>query len=325
VPGTTVAKSTPAATAAPSSTASEVTAAPSAAGVGSVAAAEKPVLSLFPAARDRTLPQLGRLAPRRALLTPTTGVFSPGTRRYAFGLTASTGGFIYGPTALYIARSPTSPATGPYLAPADPMGVPRPYRSAQNAGPFGLKAIYDTSVHLPDPGTYTVLALTSVGGHLIASPAEIAVAPSWSIPAMGQRPPAINTDTLASTHGNVTLLTTRTPAENMHAVSFKDVLGKRPVALLFSTPELCTSKVCGPVTDLVVEAQHEFGSRMTFIHEEVYVDNDPTKGLRPQLKAFHLETEPWLFTVNRRGVIAARLEGAFGIRELRRAIEAALA
>ena len=52
--------------------------------------------------------------------------------------------------------------------------------------------------------------------------------------------------------------------------------------------------------------------------------NQPTQGLRPQLKAFHLETEPWLFTVDRSGVIAARLEGAFGINEFRQAIEAAL-
>jgi hypothetical protein len=61
-----------------------------------------------------------------------------------------------------------------------------------------------------------------------------------------------------------------------------------------------------------------------FIHEEVYVKNEPMQGLRPQLKAFHLETEPWLFTVNRQGKIVARLEGAFGVDGFRRALEAAL-
>jgi hypothetical protein len=111
----------------------------------------------------------------------------------------------------------------------------------------------------------------------------------------------------------------------MHAVSFKDVLGKRPVVLLFSTPQLCQSRVCGPVTDVAVQLQHQFGNRVTFIHEEVYVNNQPKQGLRPQLKAFHLETEPWLFTVNRQGRIAARLEGAFGLNEFTQAIQAALA
>jgi hypothetical protein len=52
--------------------------------------------------------------------------------------------------------------------------------------------------------------------------------------------------------------------------------------------------------------------------------NASRPGLRPQLRDFHLQTEPWLFTINRRGVIAARLEGAFGTVEARRALEAAL-
>ncbi len=56
----------------------------------------------------------------------------------------------------------------------------------------------------------------------------------------------------------------------------------------------------------------------------MYVDNDPSKGLRPQLKAFHLQTEPWLFTVNAKGIITARLNGAFGVNEARAALEAAL-
>ena len=36
------------------------------------------------------------------------------------------------------------------------------------------------------------------------------------------------------------------------------------------------------------------------------------------MKAFHLQTEPWLFAINRRGIIAARLEGAFGTDRARR-------
>ena len=107
-------------------------------------------------------------------------------------------------------------------------------------------------------------------------------------------------------------------------MSFDQVLGKQPIALLFSTPQLCISKVCGPVTDIAVQLQHQFSNQITFIHEEVYVNNQPSQGLRPQLKAFHLETEPWLFTINRRGIIAARLEGAFGVNAFTQALQAAL-
>jgi hypothetical protein len=252
-------------------------------------------------------------------------VFTPGTRRVAFGLNTPSGAFIYGPTALYISTNPNAPAQGPFLAPADPMGVAPQYRSQQNAGPGGIQAIYAANVPVPKAGTYTILALTRVPGGLLGSPGEIAVAQSSAIPAVGQRPPAVATDTTASVGGHVDLLTTRLPPEDMHAVSFKDVLGKRPVVLLFSTPQLCQSRVCGPVTDVAVQLQQQFGNRVTFIHEEVYVNNQPKLGLRPQLKAFHLQTEPWLFTVNRQGRIAARLEGAFGLNEFTRAIQAALA
>jgi hypothetical protein len=101
-------------------------------------------------------------------------------------------------------------------------------------------------------------------------------------------------------------------------------VGKRPVALLFSTPRLCHSRVCGPVTDIAEQLKKEYGDRMTFIHQEVYVDNQLEKGLRKPLRDFKLETEPWLFTVKADGTVAARLEGSFGQDEFRKAIEAAL-
>jgi len=82
--------------------------------------------------------------------------------------------------------------------------------------------------------------------------------------------------------------------------------------------------VCGPVVDIALQMKQQYGGRMAFIHEEVYRDNQVSKGLRPQLQAFHLQTEPWLFTINKDGRIAARLEGSFGVNEFRRAIQAAL-
>ncbi|MEA2481182.1 MAG: hypothetical protein QOJ07_3104, partial [Thermoleophilaceae bacterium] len=61
-----------------------------------------------------------------------------------------------------------------------------------------------------------------------------------------------------------------------------------------------------------------------FIHQEVYKDNVVEHGLRPQLTAFHLQTEPWLFVIGRNGRIAARLEGSFGVKEFDAAVRAGL-
>lgn len=286
-------------------------------------AAERPYPDQFPTVGGRTLEQVARTANATAVLTSATSIYTLGTTRYAFGLNVIGGGFIYAPSAVYLASSPGAPASGPYLAPADPLAVAPPYRSTQN-DPDAVKAVYDADVRLPNPGVYAVLVLTRTAHGLVGSSSEIAVAASSPIPRVGQRPPAVATDTLNSVHGNLALLTTRQPPEDMHSVSFGQVLGRRPIALLISTPALCISRVCGPVTDIMVELQHEFGDRIEFIHEEVYVNNDPSKGLRPQLKAFHIQTEPWLFTIDAQGVIAARLNGAFGTNEARAALEAAL-
>jgi hypothetical protein len=313
----------PSATTGTTATATTTAASPTAA-VSELAAAQHPVSSEFPSASGKTLKQLAALGGSTGSLSAADGTFTPGLDRFAFGLTDPWQRFIYAPTAVYIAASPAAPVHGPFLAPADPMGVQPQYRSEQNAAPGGLRAIYWTLLPASQARTYDVLSLTRTPKGLISASGEIAVAKHWPIPEVGQRPPPIATDTLASMHGNVGLLTTRTPPEQMHSVSFNQVLGNKPILLLFSTPELCHSRICGPVTDVAVQLQHEFGSRITFIHEEVYAHNQPTRGLRPQMKAFHLETEPWVFAINRQGVVAARLEGAFGLNELRQAIQAAL-
>jgi hypothetical protein len=317
------ASSTATSGAASTSTATSSAAAPAPA-VAVLAAARHPRAGMFPAARGRSLRALGALVGSSAQFGAATGTFTPGTRRLAFGLNASSGTFIYAPTAVYIAKNPGAPAQGPFLAPADPMTVPAADRSAQNAGPGGIQAIYAAQLPIPGPGTYTVLSITRTSKGLVGAPGEIAVAKSSPIPDVGQRAPDITTDTAATVGGNVSLLTTRRPPEQMHTVSLRQVLGKKPIALLFSTPQFCVSRVCGPVTDVTVTLQHEFGPRIAFIHEEVYAHNQPNAGLRAQMKAFHLQTEPWLFTINRRGIITARLEGAFGTTELAQALRAAL-
>jgi hypothetical protein len=142
-----------------------------------------------------------------------------------------------------------------------------------------------------------------------------------AIPAVGTTPPRIHTPTEASVGGDIASIDTRLPPSSMHDVDFADALGKKPVVLLFATPQLCQSRVCGPVVDLAeqVKAKPE-SSDVAFIHMEVYRDNRIDKGIRPQMAAFHLLSEPWLFTFDRAGMVAARIEGGFSERELDDAI-----
>jgi len=196
------------------------------------------------------------------------------------------------------------------------------FRSRTSVG--DVEAVYRAQVDLPRPGRWLVLSATRAGGRLLGATALLRAGRS-PIPAVGERAPRIATPTSASAGGDLASIDTRVPPSDMHEVSLDEVLGRRPVALLFATPALCQSRVCGPVVDIALQLQAAFGDRVAFIHNEVYVDNDPAKGLRPQLRAFGLRTEPWLFAIDRRGRVAARLEGAFGFDEFRTAVEAALA
>jgi hypothetical protein len=289
-----------------------------------VAAAQRPVPADFPQPHGRTLRQLAdtlTAGPRAELATT---AYTPGTNRIGFGVVGTANDFVYGPTAIYVARGENGRALGPYLAPADSLQVRPPFRSRTSASdPGEVQAVYHAQVPLPTTGRWLVLTATRSAGQVLGAAASITVARSVGIPGVGDRAPRVHTPTLASVGGDVSKIDTRVPPDQMHDVDLADVLGKRPVVLLFATPALCQSRVCGPVTDVAAQLQTVYGKQVAFIHNEVYVDNDPSKGLRPQLLAYGLHTEPWLFAIDRHGRIAARLEGAFGIDEFRQAIEAA--
>jgi hypothetical protein len=53
---------------------------------------------------------------------------------------------------------------------------------------------------------------------------------------------------------------------------------------------------------------------------EVYKDNDASRGVRPQMRAYRLPSEPWLFVIDREGVVRTAIEGAFSVEELTEAV-----
>lgn len=285
--------------------------------------AQNPSKRSFPVAGGRSLEQLAAEASAGPKVGLASSVIVPGrTNRLAFGVLSAENQPVYGETAVYVARSPQAPAQGPYPAPADSLiGEPR-YRSRQAvAEDSPLAFIYAAQVPFFRAGRHAVLVLTRTARGLTGAGTEVEVRSS-RIPDVGERAPAIETDVGGiPADANDTRLP---PAPDLHKTSFADAIGKRPVALLFATPQLCQSRVCGPVVDIALQLKQKYGDRMTFIHQEVYVDNDLNKGLRPPLRRFGLQTEPWLFTFDRSGRVAARLEGSFGLRAFERAIQAAL-
>ena len=288
-------------------------------------------VSAFPKASGDSLEAFGgQFDTQGPQATAASTVFHPGkSERLAFGLLDPDLKFTYGKTVVYLQRRSGGPITGPFAAPADVLLTDARYRSKQAASdkdPFA--AVYTARVPIKKPGIWNALAVSDLGdGRRIAAGMSFqAVSKAQDkVPDVGEKAPPVETDTVGSVKGNTDLLDTRVPpAPELHRSSFADVVGKEPVALLFASPQLCQSRVCGPVVDQMIQLKAKYGDRMQFIYQEPYADNDVNKGLRPPMLTYSLPTEPWLFTVRRDGTIAARLEGSFGLRSFEDAIKSAL-
>jgi hypothetical protein len=291
----------------------------------------------FPSPKGKSLLELKRGLGPGPVLAPTVSVVSPGRDRYGFGLfDRARKQIAQAPVALYVEKSGSRKVTGPFLARDLPMVVKPAYQSETVAkDPSAAKSLYVADLRVKKPGDYAVLGVAKLDGRLVATdPIYLGVGTSSQVPRVGEQAPVINTPTAASVGGDVSKIDTRVPPDDMHDVNFADVVGKKPVILVFATPALCQSRVCGPVVDIAEEVKSEHKGDAAFIHMEIYNDNKIAQGclegtrlvnqcLRPQVLAYHLPSEPWAFAIDRHGKIVERLEGAFSKGELENALKLA--
>jgi hypothetical protein len=260
------------------------------------------------------------------VVAPAVSLLTPGKNRFGFGLFDRARKQITdAPGAIYIARNENSRAYGPYVARSESLAVKGHYLSKTVAtDPDSAKTLYVADVPFPKTGKYVVLGLFRLDNRLVGAGTTVTVVKGSNVPKVGDPAPKIDTPTKASVGGDLSKIDTRDPHDDMHDVNLADALGKRPIVLLFATPALCQSRVCGPVVDIAEQVRHARpNDDVAWIHMEIYKNNQLNDGYRPQFLRYHLPSEPWLFTIDRKGKIAAELEGAFSASELENAIAAA--
>jgi hypothetical protein len=291
---------------------------------GDEAAREAPSASDFPSAEGKTIEQIyGDQASTDLVLAPASIVFSVGENRYPFGV------FEVDQTqvddaevALYFSKTANSPVEGPFPARVESLETKPAFRSKGVEAPGEARSYYSAQVEFDRPGPWLAVAVlkTEEGFESSRLPSPT-VEDFPNVVRVGDPAPRISTPTAESVGGDLSKIDTREPPSTMHDVDFKDVVGKEPVVLLFATPAFCQSRVCGPTVDVAEQVKAESGDGVRFIFNEVYRDNDPNKGLRPQLVAFGLETEPWTFLINSDGKVEERIEGPLSVRELTAAVD----
>lgn len=286
-----------------------------------------PSATEFPSATGKTIGQLLHDSGAKAtklVVAPAAQSFVKGPNRYPFGVfTLGQEQVEDADVAMYFAKSGNSKVIGPLPAHFESLETKPAYR-AQTSGLKGdAKSVYVVpKVDFEANGPWLAVAMLKGKNGLEASRVPSpTVGANPRIPEVGQRPPKITTLTAAEVGGDLEKIDTRIPPDQMHKVDFAEVLGKKPIVLIFATPALCQSRVCGPVVDVAQQVADEYEPKADFIHQEVYVENEIAKGIRPQLKEFGLETEPWTFLIGKEGIVKDRIEGAYGVAELEQAMK----
>jgi hypothetical protein len=280
----------------------------------------------FPSASGKSIDDLASMADGKGpVLAPSVSLLHKGRNRFGFALFDTAGKQITGAqVALYTARNDGSGVRGPYVARSESLAVKPQFQSQTTAAdPDAAKFVYVADVPFKRDGKQAVIAMVKLDGRLVVTNGYgVAVTkPGSGPPEVGDRAVKVHTQTLADVGGDAAQLDTRRPeAKDLLQDDLADVLGKRPVVITFATPLLCQSRVCGPVVDVVEQVKAGAPKSVAFIHQEIYANNKVNDGVRTQVTAWRLRSEPWTFVIDRSGKVTARFEGAFSAGELQRAV-----
>jgi hypothetical protein len=202
----------------------------------------------------------------------------------------------------------------------------------------GSVGVYEANVTLPTAGTYGIEFTTQLND---AAPEKIRVTTSVraarDVVSVGDNAPATDNPTLASVGGDVTKISTDPhPVDAFYQTTVKDALAaKKPFVLVFATPKFCASSQCGPTLDRLkpIAAAHP---SMTFINVEPYQLQEVDGQLQPVMTdtnppnltpveattQWKLPSEPWVFVVDKDGIVQSSLMLIFSDAELEAAIKA---
>ena len=181
----------------------------------------------------------------------------------------------------------------------------------------GIPGLYVAQLNFSRAGDWGVELL--VGQR--SGPADIVrlavtVLDAPATPALGSPAPRSH-NLIASDVKNLRQIdTSPRPDPRLHQVRIADAIAQgKPQLIVFATPQFCTSRMCGPVVDIVRTLLPVYGKRVAFTHQEIWQDFADKK-MFPTVAEWRLDTEPWVFVVDRDGIIRGKFEGLVTAREL---------
>ncbi|MHB8375669.1 MAG: hypothetical protein ACYDEB_01745 [Dehalococcoidia bacterium] len=196
----------------------------------------------------------------------------------------------------------------------------------------GHDGVYVAYATFDRSGTWGVqMDVTRNGKKLKPIPYTFTVLDKAPEPAIGDAAPASRQITLANVSDISEIDSSFPPRPAMHEITVADALKTgKPIVVAFATPAFCTSRTCGPIMDTVMDPlAAKYAGQAIFIHIEPY----DLRALRdtgqqipvPAMRQWGLQSEPWIFVIDRQGKIAAKYEGIASAAEVGQALERVLA
>jgi hypothetical protein len=251
-----------------------------------------------------------------------------GKNLFAFGLTTDKGQLLQGGSPqVWAATGPTVQAAGPFAATFYRFTADQELQDNSPKSP--LTGFYVAQVDLPTPGQWTFAAVAAQGATRAVGVGAMEVVATPDTPAVGDKAISVKTP-VATTEQGLREIDTRDPPDTMHYISLdKALTNGKPTVVVFATPLLCESMMCGPVTDEVYKVFKDVGaSKANFIHVEEFLPGPDLKpppptaeNQSPGFKAWHLLTEPWVYVIDAKGVIVERFEGPVVAQEIDAALQ----
>ncbi len=197
------------------------------------------------------------------------------------------------------------------------------------------RGLIELDVDLPRAGRWRLdLEATLPGGSPLSGWAELEVRPDGATPPIGSPAPAVGTPTVRDVGGDFARITSDPiPNPTLYWLSAADALAAgKPFVLVLDSFGFKETQACGGALGLVHHLGQTFPT-IAFINVEPYrttfadgeLSLDPPGGpgrLAPWSEAWGIEAAPWIFVVDREGIVRAKFSGVLGTEELRAALRA---
>ncbi len=137
-------------------------------------------------------------------------------------------------------------------------------------------------------------------------------------PAIGSPAPKTRNATLADATDITKIDSSSSPMPELHRTTIADAIAAgKPALVLFAVPGYCDSRFCGPEYEIMKKLYGSYEGKAAMIHVEFYKDpGSPQRVPVDAVREWNLQTEPWFFVIDARGIISAKFEGPTTLKEL---------